>query len=136
MKWRPSIHMPREAARIFLRVTDVKAQRVQDITEEEARKEGVKKMYPYTNPETGETVYAYSEDGTYIAGFACVWNDCYAKPRPVKGKGVIHHYESYPWEDIQETRIYRGKPWYIVGNPWVWAIEFEQIKTEEALHAT
>lgn len=39
-KWRPSIHMPKEAARIFLRVTDVKAERLQDITEDGAEKEG------------------------------------------------------------------------------------------------
>ena len=39
-KWRPSIHMPREAARIFLRVTDVRVERLQDITEEQAEKEG------------------------------------------------------------------------------------------------
>ena len=31
-KWRPSIHMPREAARIFLRVTDLRAERLQDIS--------------------------------------------------------------------------------------------------------
>lgn len=33
-KWRPSIHMPREAARIFLRVTDVRVERLQDITDD------------------------------------------------------------------------------------------------------
>lgn len=38
--WRPSIHMPREAARIFLRVTDVQVERLQDITEDGAIKEG------------------------------------------------------------------------------------------------
>lgn len=31
-KWRPSIHMPKEAARIFLRVTDVRVERLWDIT--------------------------------------------------------------------------------------------------------
>ena len=41
-KWKPSIHMPKEAARIFLRVTDVRAERLQDITEEQAKKEGFK----------------------------------------------------------------------------------------------
>ena len=39
-EWRPSIHMPKEAARIFLRVTDVRVERLQDITEDWARSEG------------------------------------------------------------------------------------------------
>lgn len=39
-KWHPSIHMPKEAARIFLRVTDVKLERLQDITEDGAIREG------------------------------------------------------------------------------------------------
>lgn len=39
--WRPSIHMPKEAARIWLEVTDVRVERVKDIKEEQARLEGV-----------------------------------------------------------------------------------------------
>lgn len=38
--WRPSIHMPKEAARIFLRVTDVRVERVQDISAEDCEAEG------------------------------------------------------------------------------------------------
>ncbi|MCM1057906.1 MAG: hypothetical protein NC517_09900 [Firmicutes bacterium] len=38
--WRPSIHMPRDAARIWLKVTDVRAERLQDITVNGAIKEG------------------------------------------------------------------------------------------------
>ena len=45
-KWKPSIHMPREAARIFLKVTNVRVERLQDITEEEAIKEGAKAYGP------------------------------------------------------------------------------------------
>lgn len=41
-KWRPSIHMPREAARLFLRVTSVRVQRLQNITSGEAVAEGIK----------------------------------------------------------------------------------------------
>ena len=40
MIWHPSIHMPKEAARIFLRVKDVRAERLQDITEKDIRAEG------------------------------------------------------------------------------------------------
>jgi len=43
--------MPREAARIFLKVTSVKVERLQDITEEDARSEGVKDPYEYQSPE-------------------------------------------------------------------------------------
>ena len=41
--WLPSIHMPKVAARIFLRVKSVRAERVQDITEEDAIAEGMSK---------------------------------------------------------------------------------------------
>lgn len=109
--WNPSIHMPREAARIFLRVTDVMVERLQDISDADARKEGCADL----------------ED------FRMVWNDCYAKPRPVKGKdGVITNYKSYPFEDVYGKGEYMGKPWYVIGNPWVLVIEFERISREEA----
>lgn len=39
-KWHPSIHMPKEAARIWLKVTDVRVERLQKITEGGAEKEG------------------------------------------------------------------------------------------------
>ena len=40
LRWHPSIHMPKEAARIWLRVTDVSAQRLQQLTEYDAYAEG------------------------------------------------------------------------------------------------
>lgn len=40
IKWHPSIHMPKEAARIWLKVTDVRVERLQEITEIGATKEG------------------------------------------------------------------------------------------------
>ena len=42
IRWHPSIHMPREAARIFLRVTDVRVERLQEMRAEDSLREGVK----------------------------------------------------------------------------------------------
>ena len=59
MKWHPSIHMPKEAARIFLRVTNVRVERLQEITSEQICKEGVEVEDPYVlNGE--EKRYAFS----------------------------------------------------------------------------
>lgn len=58
-KWHPSIHMPKEAARIWLKVTDVRVERLQDITSEQIYKEGVEVEEPHVlNGE--EKRYAFS----------------------------------------------------------------------------
>nr|DAF29721.1 MAG TPA: ASCH domain protein [Bacteriophage sp.] len=58
-KWKPSIHMPKEAARIWLKVTDVRVERLQDITSEQIGREGVEVEYPHVlNGE--EKRYAFS----------------------------------------------------------------------------
>lgn len=106
LKWRPSIHMPREAARIFLRVRDVRLERLQDITEAEAVKEGFEAIlcdhtcgYPCTDcMNTG-----YLEPA--MLGFVETWNNT-IKPADRA---------LYGWD----------------ANPYVWVIEFERISKEE-----
>ena len=113
-----SIHMPTVAARTFVRLTEIRCERVQDISEEDAKAEGV--------------TYQCFVDwmGSYKRGFAHLWDSINAVPRPVlakvDGKKVIDHYISYPWEDVQETREHRGKPWLVCGNPYNWALSWEQ----------
>lgn len=46
-KWKPSIHMPKEAARIWLKVTDVRVERLQEITDKDAEQEGAQPDYPF-----------------------------------------------------------------------------------------
>lgn len=102
ISWRPSIHMPREAARIFLRVTDVRVERLQAITEEDAKAEGVEKMYPYTDPEKRETAFLLSQNGTFRAGFSKIWDNT------IKSADRA----TCDWE----------------ANPWVWVIAFERVE--------
>ncbi len=45
--WHPSIHMPKEAARIWLKVTDVRVERLQEITTNQIEQEGVETEYPH-----------------------------------------------------------------------------------------
>ena len=57
--WRPSIHMPKEAARIWLKVTNVRVERLQDITSEQIYREGTEVEEPFVlNGE--EKRYAFS----------------------------------------------------------------------------
>lgn len=71
-KWKPSIHMPRTASRLTLKVTNVRIERVQDISEEEAIKEGINKHHQlpaFKSPIGYHTspAYAYEE----------LWNSIY-----------------------------------------------------------
>lgn len=50
-RWRPAIHMPRWASRLTLRLTDVRVQRVQEITEDDAIAEGIPRAYPIAKVE-------------------------------------------------------------------------------------
>lgn len=69
-KWHPSIHMPKEAARIFLRVTNVRVERLRDITVEDALVEGMDK-YIRLNGELDEN--------SIITSFIGVWNSTIKK---------------------------------------------------------
>lgn len=63
-RWRPSIHMPKEVARIWLRVTYVRLQRLQSISEEDARAEGVGGL---------------AVNGDALGAFAMLWDGVYGE---------------------------------------------------------
>jgi hypothetical protein len=70
-QWRPSIHMPRAASRITLEVTGVRIERLNDISEDDARAEGCAPAWLDVN---GQDVNAYGKP-TYRQGFARLWRD-------------------------------------------------------------
>lgn len=98
-KWKPSIFMPKEAARLFLRVTNVKAEKLRDITIADAQAEGNAFMW---NDKTAKLICEnVKTKNSYIAHFAGLWDSINAK----RDGGA------YAWAN----------------NPWVWVYEFEVV---------
>lgn len=106
--WRPSIHMPKQAARIWLKVADVRVDRLQDIKPADLRKEGMKL---YVLPEECErqsdklgAIFLYQEARVE---FSKLWDSTIKKP----------DLERYGFD----------------ANPWVWVIEFERCEKREEM---
>ena len=100
--WHPSIHMPKEAARIWLRVVDVQLERLQDITENGAKAEGAIDNRGFIHSPENE----YNRIHTAREHFAEIWNST------IKKSDI----DRYGWK----------------ANPWVWVIKFERCgKPEE-----
>lgn len=107
--WHPSIHMPKEAARIWLKVTGVRAERLQEITEEQASAEGTNPWDEacYENNRWHPTLSDPDSGGepNMVDGFHKLWNST------IKKSDI----DRYGW-DV---------------NPWVWVVEFERCEKPE-----
>ncbi len=83
--WRPSIHMPKEAARIFLRVTDVRVDRLQDMTLDDFLAEGAcPNPEAFNDPENayGQAKSIYTE----------IWNSIIKK-----SDQDLYGWDANPW---------------------------------------
>lgn len=118
-----SSQMPRWASRDTLELTDVRVERLQEITEEDAYDEGTEGWATEYIKRTGTDKFCCIRHA-----FGALWDSRYAKPRLVRSGGLITHYVSYPWEDVQEIREHRGKEWRVLGNPWVFVNTFRRVE--------
>lgn len=123
--WKPSIHMPRAASRITLEIVSVRVERVQDISEEDARAEGVAPLfYPDDVKRRPEL---YQEPMPF---FNYLWHGNHEAPRTLVDSWE-HQFSSYAsardsysslWHLINAKRGYGWNK-----NPWVWVIEFKRV---------
>jgi hypothetical protein len=92
-KWKSSRYMPRIASRILLEITNVRVERLQDISEEDAKAEGA----PSADLFSGREVI-FPQDGTHKWGFRLLWEN-------INGPGS---WEANPW--VWAVEFKRVKP--------------------------
>lgn len=102
-KWEPSIHMPKEAARIWLKVTNVRVERLQEITEDGAKAEGAIDNRGFIHSPENE----YDSIHTAREHFIEIWNNTIKKA----------DLDSYGW----------------AANPYVWVTEYERCGKPEGV---
>ncbi len=103
-KWRPSIFMPRWASRLTLEIATIRVERLQDISEDDARAEGVRpffEVYDCFGPDQRICTGELARDFPYRASYACLWDE-------INGDRAL-------WNT----------------NPWVWVIAFKKLAATE-----
>jgi len=97
IKWKPSLFMPKEACRIFLKITNVQVERLQDISEDDAVKEGIEPT-----------------------GNMSMFNKFYKNYLPI-GYTDLKQIPSFQslWQSINGEQSWND-------NPFVWVIEFKR----------
>lgn len=102
IKWKPSIHMPKSAARIFLRITDARVERLRDMKDIDAYKEGITD---------------------------CKGNKCKGYELCDTLSNHVKKCFSYLWNSTIKKQDLNKYGWDT--NPWVWVYEFERINNNE-----
>lgn len=125
MKWHPSIRMPKEAARIWLKCTDVRVERLQEITESGAKAEGIRgytkdgNLYKYAVTDDWWIDY-HNKHKEIVTG--TWWQNM---PRTAKDAF------SYLWNSTIKKSDLDLYGWN--ANPWVWTIEYERCEKPEGV---
>lgn len=113
--WHPSIHMPKEAARIWLKATDVRVERLQEMKPVDVIKEGA-------YPDCWDCLNTYGESGSQC---------CYGTEEECSQCDEV----MMEWEKLWNSTIKKSDldcyGWN--ANPWVWEIEFERCEKPEGV---
>lgn len=109
-KWTPSIHMPRSASRLVLEITNIRVERLNDISEADAIAEGVK---PVSVPDYVPV------DGGYTRANRTMWKGYQNNERAYRDTAKDSFMSL--WQSV-----YGADSW--VANPWVWVAEFKVIQ--------
>lgn len=116
--YHPSIHMPKEAARIWLKITDVRVERLQEMKPVDVIKEGA-------YPDCWDCLNTYGESGSQC---------CYGTEEQCSQCDEV----MMEWEKLWTSTIKKSDldcyGWN--ANPWVWIIEFERcerVETDESI---
>ena len=115
IKWHPSIHMPKKAARIWLKVTNVRVERLQEMKPVDVIKEGA-------YPDCWDCLNTYGESGSQC---------CYGTEEQCSQCDEV----MMEWEKLWNSTIKKtdldSYGWE--ANPWVWVIEFERCEKPEEI---
>ncbi|AZE73171.1 Phage protein [Pseudomonas synxantha] len=117
--WKPSIHMPRWASRILLEITDVRVERLQDISEDQAKAEGC----------------FFTDYGQQCGHSGTGWKDvgiCPARAGHQQRAGWAWDKTTSHAECLGSPRWAFANLWNSTGgdwdaNPWVWCVEFRRV---------
>ncbi|OAZ19676.1 hypothetical protein AYK88_22920 [Klebsiella aerogenes] len=107
-RWRPSIHMPRWASRILLEITNVRIERLNAISPEDAESEGLE-CTNFTGFGDEPGLPSYPEPDVYFDPLKKQWKEY--PPEAFAGL----------WESIYGEGSWKA-------NPWVWVIEFKRVE--------
>lgn len=114
-KWKPSIHMPKEAARIWIKIMNVRVERLQEMKPVDVIKEGA-----YSD--CWDCLNTYGESGSQC---------CYGTEEQCSQCDEV----MMEWEKLWNSTIKKSNlnhyGWD--ANPWVWVIEFERCEKPESL---
>lgn len=113
--YRPSIHMPKEAARIWLKVTNVRVERLQEMKPVDVIKEGA-------YPDCWDCLNTYGESGSQC---------CYGTEEQCSQCDEV----MMEWEKLWNSTIKKSDldSYGWSANPWVWVIEFERCEKPEGV---